>query len=429
MAYFPMFVSLEGKKCLVLGAGKTAKRKADTLLSYGADVWVIAPDIKYDFNGCTVIKREMRDSDINDCFMVIAATNKTDVNEKIGEIALKRGIHINRADKGGEGSFMFGASFKRGNMSVAVNSGEDDPCRSKEVKNNIMNYLNKNTIRIGTRKSKLAKIQTDIVADAIKTASPGIMCEIVEISTEGDENLNKDLTSFGGKGAFTGSLERALLSGDIDIAVHSGKDLPLKLGEGLEIIAVPKREDPRDVLVTLKGKNLNENSIIGTGSERRRLQTNHNTKGIRGNVETRLAKMEKGDYDGVILAMAGLKRLGIDKSDKYDYTVFDINEMYPAPCQGIIAVEGKKDNRFYDIVKSINDEDTFLSFKAERKIVTEGGMGCNFPVGIYSYVKGNEICIYVMFLGKYNRLFKKVCNKERAEEAACELAEEIKRFV
>lgn len=428
MAYFPMFVSLENKKCIIIGGGKVAKRKAETLLSYGGNVTVIAPEIKYDFKGCRVIEREVCDDDIKDCFMVIAATDKREVNERISRLCKERGISINRADSS-DGSFIFGASFKRGNMTVAVNSGEGNPSKSKEVKNKIMSYVDNNTIRIGTRKSRLAKIQTDIVINAIKNADSNIICEVVELSTEGDENLNKNLRDFGGKGAFTGRFEKALIDGEIDIAVHSGKDLPVELGEGLEITATPKREKANDVLVTIKGKKLDENSVIGTGSERRKLQTKYNTKSIRGNVETRLMKMEKGEYDGVILAYAGLKRLGLVNADKYDYRVYETDEMYPAPCQGIIAVEAKKDCRFRKIIESINDEDTYLAFKAERKIVTEADMGCNFPVGMYSYVEDDKIHLKVMYLGENRKYFEKTSEKGNAENMAKELALEIKRFL
>lgn len=429
MAYFPMFVSLENKKCIIIGGGKVAKRKADTLLRYGADVTVIAPCLKYDFEGCSIIKRKVNDEDIKNCFMVIAATDSSEVNERAAMLCGERGIHINRADSGEGSSFIFGASFKRGNMTVAVNSGENAPAKSKEVKNKIMNYIDNNTIRIGTRKSRLAKIQTDIVVNAIKNADSSIICEVVELSTEGDDNPHKNLRDFGGKGAFTGTFEKALYEGKIDIAVHSGKDLPIELGEGLEIIATPKREMANDVLVTMKGRKLDENSIIGTGSERRKLQTKYKTKNIRGNVETRLLKMEKGEYDGIILAYAGLKRLGLDNVYKYDYKIYETNEMYPAPCQGIIAVEGRKDCKFRNIIENINDEDTYISFLAERGIITEAGMGCNFPVGIYSFVEGNKIHLKVMYLGEKRKYFEKVTEKENAEKAAKELALEIKRFL
>ena len=429
MAYFPMFVSLENKKCIIIGGGKVAKRKADTLLSYGADVTVIAPEIKYEFEGCSVIKRKVNDDDIKNCFMVIAAADSRDVNERTAMLCCERGIHINRADSSEGSSFIFGASFKRNNMTIAVNSGENDPAKSKEVKNKIMNYIDNNTIRIGTRKSRLAKIQTDIVVNAIKNADSSIICEVVELSTDGDENLNKNLRDFGGKGAFTGTFERALAEGKIDIAVHSGKDLPIELGEGLEIIATPKREAANDVLVTMRGKKLDENSVIGTGSERRKLQTAYKTKSISGNVETRLMKMEKGEYDGVILAYAGLKRLGLDNVEKYDYKIYKTDEMYPAPCQGIIAVEGRKDCKFRKLIENINDKNTYISFLAERKIVTEADMGCNFPVGIYSFVEGDKIHLNVMYLGENRKYFEKVTEKENAEKAAKELALEIKRFL
>lgn len=421
MAYFPMFVSLENKKCVIIGGGKVAARKAETLVKFGADVTVIAPEIKFDFKGCKLIKRGFRESDIEGSFIVVAATDKRDVNEKIAQICNKKNINVNVADKGSDGSFIFGATIKNNNLVIGINSGENNPALSKNIKENISEYMNNKIIRIGTRKSKLALIQTNIVAESIKKADSSVICEIVEITTEGDKNLEKKLTEFGGKGAFTGELEKALIEGKIDIAVHSGKDLPIEEGEGLEIYAVPKRENPADVIVTMKGKRLNENSVLGTGSVRRQLQLKYKTKSIRGNVETRLLKMEKGEYDGVVLAYAGLKRLGLLNEEKYDYKIMDTDEMYPAPCQGIIAVECRKDSKFKYILDRINHEDTYICFCAERCFVTELGLGCQMPVGAYAEVKNDEVCIKGVYIGNEKKYFECKMKKEDPESISKKL--------
>ena len=178
-------------------------------------------------------------------------------------------------------------------------------------------------IRIGTRKSRLALVQTDLVRQKIEEAFPEAEIEIVEMSTKGDELLDRSLTSFGGKGVFTKELEEALLREEIDLAVHSAKDMPMELGEGMAILAVPPREDPRDVLVTRPGTVLSGKSriVIGTSSPRRVVQIQELgpklwpgaeicCEMLRGNVNTRLRKLAEGGYDGIILAAAGLKRLG-----------------------------------------------------------------------------------------------------------------------
>ena len=201
----------------------------------------------------------------------------------------------------------------------------------------------KNIIKIGTRKSKLALIQTDIVKDKIKKAFPEIEVEIVKIDTKGDQILDKSLTSFGGKGVFTAELEAELLSGAVDIAVHSAKDMPMDFPEGLGIGAVLDRADVRDTFVTTTGKKLEElepGSIVGTSSLRRELLIKEinpyvTIKLLRGNVQTRLSKLRDGQYDGIILAAAGIERLGYEKEEGLHYQYLDPDVFLPAagnPC-------------------------------------------------------------------------------------------------
>lgn len=426
MAYFPMYVSLENKNCLVVGGGKVAKRKADTLYSFGAKVTVLAVEFKEDFSKYHKVQKEFQREDIGAYFLVVAATDNRKVNQEISMICKEKGIAVNVADSGEDSSFLFGATEKRENMVVSVNSGENKPAWSKEVKEGIKEYLNQHIIRIGTRRSPLALAQTKIVTDAIKKANPQILCQIVEISTKGDENRKTSLGEFGGKGAFTGELERALLEDKIDIAVHSGKDLPVELAEGLDILAVPKREDANDVLITKKGYNLSKDSVIGTGSVRRARQIPYQTKDIRGNVETRLRKMEEGEYDGVVLALAGLKRLGLDNLNKYAYHVLDLEESYPAPCQGIIAIEGKRDTGFLPLLKAINHKETWYSFFAEREMVTTLGLGCHFPVGVHSYLENEEFYMHIKYLERTGKIWKFHCSIDNLEESLKKFLENVK---
>lgn len=406
MAYFPMYVSLENKNCLIVGGGKVAKRKADTLLSFGGKVTVLAPEFKEDFSRCRQVKKTFEKQDIGDYFLVVAATDNRKVNKEVAKVCQEKNIAVNVADSGEESSFLFGAIHKREHMVASVNSGENKPSWSKKVKEGIKDYLEENILRIGTRTSPLAMAQTRLVIEEIEKVNPRILCEIVEISTKGDKDRKKSLTRFGGKGAFTGELEKALQDGRIDIAVHSGKDLPVELGEGLDILAVPKREEANDVLVTKKGYRLHSASAIGTGSVRRARQISYSTKDIRGNVETRLRKMEEEQYDGVILALAGLKRLGMDKLEKYSYQVLDLRESYPAPCQGIIAIEGRRDSKFLSLLEKINHRETWYSYQAERAVVTKLGLGCHFPIGVYSYLEKEEFYLEVKYLGDTPRLWK-----------------------
>lgn len=277
--------------------------------------------------------------------------------------------------------------------------------------------------RIGTRGSALALAQTELVVSAIKAKYPGAVIEKVIISTKGDRETDKPVSSFGDKGVFITEIEEALSNGSIDMAVHSAKDLPGELKEGLCIPCVLPREDARDVLVTRAGtlfEDLHDKPgvVIGTGSRRRQMQflklcNNTEFRGIRGNVDTRINKLRNGVYDGIILAAAGLKRLCLDKEKDLSYKYFDIEEIMPAGGQGIIAVEARKEDVNKDtytgrILRDINDSGTFIHFQNERKIIEASGAGCNSSIGVISYFynKGNEEFLCVDVLNGRNNGFK-----------------------
>lgn len=252
-------------------------------------------------------------------------------------------------------------------------------------------------IKIGTRKSKLALAQTNMVVNEIKKYFPSINIEVVHFTTKGDKVLNKPLINIGGKGVFVTEIEDALINKEIDLAVHSAKDLPLKLQDNLTISAVLKRGNYRDTLVTVKGKKIDfsRKIIIGTGSNRRKLAfknlyPNAAFKDIRGNVDTRLNKLYNGEYDGIILAMAGLERLDLLSDSRFTFTPFDYKEFVPAPCQGIIAIESRN-NDLTEILSKINHKDTFYSFQTERHILNILNADCGMPLGAYSFVENNKI--------------------------------------
>ena len=252
-------------------------------------------------------------------------------------------------------------------------------------------------IKIGTRKSKLALAQTNMVVNEIKKYFPSINIEVVHFTTKGDKVLNKPLINIGGKGVFVTEIEDALLNKEIDLAVHSAKDLPLKLQDNLTISSVLKRGNYRDTLVTVKGKKIDfsKETVIGTGSNRRKLAfknlyPNATFKDIRGNVDTRLNKLYNGEYDGIILAMAGLERLDLLSDSRFTFTPFDYKDFVPAPCQGIIAIESRN-NDLTEILSKINHKDTFYSFQTERHILNILNADCGMPLGAYSFVENNKI--------------------------------------
>lgn len=282
-------------------------------------------------------------------------------------------------------------------------------------------------IKIGTRKSKLALEQTNMVVNEIKKYFPSINIEVVHFTTKGDKVLNKPLINIGGKGVFVTEIEDALLNKEIDLAVHSAKDLPLKLQDNLTISAVLKRGNYRDTLVTVKGKEIDfsKETVIGTGSNRRKLAfknlyLNATFKDIRGNVDTRLNKLYNGEYDGIILAMAGLERLDLLSDSRFTFTPFDYKEFVPAPCQGIIAIESRN-NDLTEILSKINHKDTFYSFQTERHILNILNADCGMPLGAYSFVENNKINAV------YTSDSKKIITKSDLIENRFNLAESVVR--
>lgn len=257
-------------------------------------------------------------------------------------------------------------------------------------------------LKIGTRGSKLALKQTNIVCDLIKANYPDVETEIVVIKTKGDIILDKPLSDIGDKGLFVSEIEEALLSGRIDIAIHSAKDLPSELAEGLDIVSTPIRAVEKDVLIKCKENILSDSPTIGTSSPRRefyikKMYPNANLKFIRGNIDTRLNKLLSGEYDAIVLAKAGLDRLAGDY-DKFDIQELSINQMLPAACQGILAIEARKDFDF-DFSK-LTDKNTFIQFQIERKALNLLDANCHEPVAVFCKILSEEIfTLYIMYKG------------------------------
>ncbi len=265
-------------------------------------------------------------------------------------------------------------------------------------------------IRIGTRKSKLALVQTDLVRQRIEAAFPEAEIEIVEMSTKGDEILDKSLTSFGGKGVFTQELEEALLKEEVDLAVHSAKDMSMEFPEGLYIGAVLSRADVRDVLVTttgIKARELPDGSIVGTSSLRRELQIKDlnptvQIRMLRGNVQTRLRKLKEGQYDAILLAAAGLTRLGLEKEEGLRFEYLDPESFLPAAGQGILAVEAKK-GRFEEVLRAIHCEEAALELTAERSFLSAIGGSCNAPAAGLCVREGEALKMKVLYAPEGSR--------------------------
>lgn len=259
-------------------------------------------------------------------------------------------------------------------------------------------------LRIGTRKSRLAMVQTELVKDEILVHFPDMEIEIVPISTKGDRHLDRSLISFWGKGVFTRELEEALLREEIDLAVHSAKDMPMEFPEGLALGAVLPREDPRDVMVTLDGtlvRDLPAGSVIGTSSLRRELQIRHlnpqvRIKLLRGNVQTRLLRLKEGGYDGILLAAAGLKRLGLLEQEGIFLEYLDIREFIPAAGQGILGVENRQ-GELSQVMAAIHSAEAAGMLQAERRYLTLLGGSCNAPCGAYCRREKGQLVMSAMY--------------------------------
>lgn len=257
-------------------------------------------------------------------------------------------------------------------------------------------------ITIGTRGSNLSLTQTNWVKEELLKKNPDLKIELKVIHTTGDKILDKAIHKIGDKGVFIKEIEKELLSGDIDLAVHSMKDMPGVLVPGLVLANPPAAEIPNDVLVSNKKINSisdMENFVFGTGSIRRSMQLkrllNCKTELVRGNIETRMKKIETQNLDGVVLAAAGLLRAGY--KDRISY-VFNVDEMIPSPCQGILALEyNENDLKIKEILESIEDEKTTARANIERAFLKELNTDCKSPVGIFANIQGNSVKISACF--------------------------------
>lgn len=256
------------------------------------------------------------------------------------------------------------------------------------------------TIRVGSRDSQLAVIQSQIVIKAIKDYDPTINVELITMKTTGDKILNQPLDKIGGKGLFVKELDAALIDGRVDITVHSSKDLPMEIDYKIPIVAISDREDPRDVLVLPENCDThNPNRPIGCSSARRTIQLKNiypqvEIKPVRGNIQTRLKKLEKGEFSALVLAAAGLRRLGLE--DRIS-RIFTKDEMLPAAGQGILAVQARREEDISFLAK-FHHEDTSLCLKAERAFVRALDGGCSLPVAAHAVIDGENIYITGLFV-------------------------------
>lgn len=308
-------------------------------------------------------------------------------------------------------------------MRVENGHGKNKPNIRKFAENDMADGFNsdgldcesggqKKTVKVGTRGSMLALAQTELVIKALKERFSQIDFQMITMSTRGDRDTSRALLEFGGKAVFVEEFEEAILKGDIDIAVHSAKDMPMEIMEGLTISGTLPRACPQDVFIYKSGRSFDRNDsfVVGTSSLRRQYQIrdmypNAECKNLRGNVGTRIQKLEDGEYDAIILAAAGLERLGIIdgsagclevQKDKLTFRYLSIESMLPAACQGIIAIETRTSGEVYDMVRAINDTEAYTQLTCERAVLSRLNAGCHEPIGVYSELHGDHMKLSLM---------------------------------
>ncbi|MCD4839918.1 MULTISPECIES: hydroxymethylbilane synthase [Neobacillus] len=286
-------------------------------------------------------------------------------------------------------------------------------------------------IIVGSRRSKLALTQTNWVIEQLKKLDPRYDFEVKEIVTKGDKILDVTLSKVGGKGLFVKEIEQAMLNKEIDMAVHSMKDMPAVLPEGLTIGCVPFREDHRDALISrghVKLKDLNSGAIIGTSSLRRSAQIlaarpDLEIKWIRGNVDTRLAKLETEEYDAIILAAAGLSRLGWASDVVTEY--LDTDVCIPAVGQGALSIECREDDQeLLALLEKLTDKKTERAVRAERAFLQKMEGGCQVPIAGYAYVDENDDIVLNVLVAspEGQEIFKEELRGQNPEELGVQAA-------
>jgi len=292
----------------------------------------------------------------------------------------------------------------------------------------------KKEIKIGTRGSKLALTQAEWVKDRLIQKNPYLNVSLIKIKTTGDKIQDAPLAKIGGKGLFVKEIEEALLDRKIDIAVHSVKDVPTELPNGLQLSVITKREDPRDVLISRNGLTLEDlppGSTIGTSSLRRQVQLinlrkDFNVVPLRGNLDTRLKKLVSGDLNAIIVALAGVKRLGLENMIT---EIIPIELIIPAIGQGALGIEIRiGDEEIEKEIQFLNDEESFISISAERAFLKRLGGGCQVPIAAFGRIEGDSLRLDAMIGSTDGRIILKKHlkgNPKRAESLGIELAEKF----
>jgi hydroxymethylbilane synthase len=450
----PIALRADGRRALIVGGGNVALRKAESLLDAGVALRVVAPSIDarlralLDLPDAQVYERAYERRDIEGIDLVVAATTSPDVNAQVVADARDARILVCDASDPENGDFAMQATVRVGELTFTVDSGRSSPAFAARIarelrerfgpeydtaartlarirkhmrdtldpaaRTQVMRDLADrpldelaamNPVRVVTaasRASALAMIQTRTVAAAL--AQRGIATTILNVTTTGDRETDRPISELGTINVWVKELEVALLDGRADYAVHSAKDLPGALETGMLLAAVSAREDPRDAFCSQRYASfdaLPSGAVVGTSSERRRAQLHAlrpdlRYESLRGNVDTRLRKLREGQYDAIVLAMAGLHRLGVRAPHTEP---FDPNVIVPAVAQGALAVETLASNTALanELTAAVNHEPTQLCVEAERAVLRTLRAGCSAPLGVHARLDAQAMTIEAAF--------------------------------
>ncbi|HEX4012678.1 MAG TPA: hydroxymethylbilane synthase [Candidatus Cybelea sp.] len=443
----PISLRSNGRRALIVGGGNVAARKAESLAAAGFRIAVVAERIGDGLREyvCaregTVAERAYDASDLHGASLVVAATNDAAVNERIVQDARAAGVLACDASSPERGDFTMPATLRVGELTISADSAGASPAFSKRVIRELaagfgpeyagaletlrrmraavkeafppdegaeilrelaqkpvadLARMPERTAVCASRRSRLAMVQSRSVA--ARLAERGVASTVLGITTSGDRDQVRSIDRIGSVNVFVTEVENALRDGRADYAVHSCKDLPSTLSAGICIAAISRREDPRDAFCSERYAALAElppNAIVGTSSPRRRAQLHAlrpdlRYETLRGNVDTRLRKLRDGEYDAIVLAMAGLNRL---KQRAAHVTPFEVEQIVPAVGQGALAVETRAgEEEIATLLRdAVNDPKAELCIECERAALAAMHAGCSAPIGIHAELNGNDM--------------------------------------
>lgn len=409
--FFPLFINLQDRQIVVIGAGEIASRRIATLLQFCENFTVIAPEISdavlAQADRLCIVKRRFDWQDLATLTaqdLVLALTDDHKLNAEITAYCKARAILCNSASKKEDCTFYFPAVVQQDHTVIGITASGQNHHAVKHTRERIQAMMKKSVI-IGSRESKLAVIQSSFVLDYLQ--EQGVSSTLLTMKTTGDRILDRKLDEIGGKGLFTKELDIALLEHRSDLSVHSLKDMPMDLPASLPILGYSKREDPRDVLILPQGMtDLRCDLPIGCSSNRRILQLQKvfpevTFKSVRGNLITRLEKLDRLEYGGLILASAGIKRLGLEhRIARY----FTVEEVLPAGGQGILAVQGRQGENYSDL-DGFFDRTSYYMATAERAFVQALDGGCSSPIAAYATVADDTITLTGLYYNEQTKQY------------------------